>query len=103
MIYICDIDNTICKTEGEDYENATPYKDRIKKMNKLYDEGHTILYETARGQRTGINWMELTRKQLKKWGVKYKSVGEKHYGDFIIDDHAINSNQFFKSRSLKEV
>ncbi len=26
-----------------------PYEDRIEKINKLYDEGHTIIYLTARG------------------------------------------------------
>jgi hypothetical protein len=96
MIYLCDIDNTICKTKGEDYENAKPYLNRIKKMNKLYDKGHTIIYKTARGDMSGKNWMPLTRQQLKEWGVKYKTVGEKQYGDVIIDDRAINSSDFFK-------
>ena len=98
MIYICDIDNTICKTEGGDYENATPYKDRIKKMNKLYDEGHTIIYETARGQRTTINWMDFTRKQLREWGCKFKSVGPHHYADYYINDKNVLIKEFFKEK-----
>ena len=95
-IFIVDIDNTICRTEGEDYENATPYKDRIAKMNKLYDEGNTIIYKTARGQKTGKNWIDFTRKQLNDWGVKYKSLSEKHYADVIVDDKAVNSKEFFR-------
>ena len=29
-VYCFDIDNTICRTEGTDYENSTPILDRIK-------------------------------------------------------------------------
>lgn len=95
-IYNIDVDNTICKTEGEDYENAKPYKDRIKKINKLYDEGHTIIYNTARGQESGKNWINFSWKQLRGWGCKFKTVREKYYADFYIDDHAISTNEFFK-------
>ena len=95
-IYIFDIDGTICKTNNGDYENSVPYKDRIEKINKLYDKGNTIIFETARGDETGISWDKLTRKQLKDWGVKYKSLGYKHFADYYIDDNAINSRKFFK-------
>ncbi len=95
-IYICDIDNTICKTKGDDYENAKPYKKRIEKMNDLYEKGHTIIYETARGQQTGINWDSLTRRQFKEWGVKCLTLSEKHYADYYIDDHGVNAKEFFK-------
>ena len=52
MRYCIDIDGTIC-TPGEgcgtcQYENATPKKDRIEVVNKLYDDGHYIIYFTAR-------------------------------------------------------
>jgi len=97
-IYICDIDGTICETKNGDYENAKPYKDRIAKLNKLYDEGHTIIYETARGQITGKNWESLTRKQLDGWGAKYKTIGTKHYADYYIDDKAVDSKKFFKGQ-----
>ena len=95
-IYQIDVDNTICRTEGEDYENAQPIKERIEKVNKLFDEGHTIIYLTARGQRSGKNWIDITRKQLYKWGCKFKTVSEKQYSDFIVDDHAVNSDDLFK-------
>ena len=36
-IYI-DIDDTICKGSGLDYTKAIPFKDRIKKINKLISE-----------------------------------------------------------------
>ena len=49
MTYVFDIDNTLCYTNDSDYENSTPREERIKKVNALYDEGHTILLHTARG------------------------------------------------------
>jgi hypothetical protein len=95
-IYIVDVDNTICETTGEDYANAKPYKERIEKINKLYDEGNTIIYQTARGEKNGDNWTDFTRDQLRKWGCKFKAVGTKQYFDFLIDDKAFNSKDFFK-------
>ena len=50
MIYVFDIDGTICtKVEDGDYSKAKPIKERIKIVNKLYDEGNTIIFQTARG------------------------------------------------------
>ena len=52
MRYVVDIDGTICTpglTEGMRYEQALPIQSRIDKINKLYDEGHIIIYLTARG------------------------------------------------------
>ena len=48
MRYCIDIDGTICTpTVGRGYEKATPYNDRIQQINKLYDEGHYIIFFTA--------------------------------------------------------
>ena len=47
--YCIDIDGTICTpTVGRDYHKAEPWQDRIKILNKLYDEGNYIIYFTAR-------------------------------------------------------
>lgn len=96
MIYLIDVDNTICRTKEGDYENAKPYKNRIKMINKLYDEGNTIIYETARGQMTGKNWIDFTRKQLRNWGAKFKTVIERHYANYYINDKNLSIKQFFK-------
>lgn len=97
MKYIVDIDDTICKTVDKDYVNSVPYKERIEKLNRLYDEGHIIHYWTARGTSSGIDWMELTRKQLDSWGCKYHvaSVGKPSY-DVWIDDKAVSLDHFFE-------
>lgn len=96
-IYIVDIDNTICKTEGNDYNNSVPMFDRIRKINDLFDQGNKIIYWTARGTSSGIDWTEKTHSQLIAWGCKYHQInlGKPSY-DIWIDDKAFNSEDFFK-------
>jgi hypothetical protein len=99
MIIYVDIDDTICSYEGEkNYPNAIPIKERIDKINCLYDDGNTIVYWTARGSVTGIDWKELTENQLKKWGAKYHEckLGKPAF-DLYICDKSINSEYYFKS------
>ncbi len=55
MILYVDIDDTICtRSEDLDYSKAKPLCERIDKINKLYDDGNTIIYWTARGTVTGL-------------------------------------------------
>ncbi len=106
MIYMVDIDQTICKTPYTDgqhrYGLARPYKHRIDRINSLYEEGHTIIYWTARGSGSGIDWTELTNKQLKDWGCKFHEVrlGKPSY-DVWIDDKAINDSNFFLDADIE--
>lgn len=98
MVYYVDIDETICRYEGERrYEFAIPIEQNIKKINRLYDEGNQVIYWTARGSVTGIDWHSLTKNQLDQWGVKYHDLklGKPHY-DVFICDKAINSETFFR-------
>jgi len=87
--YIVDIDGTICEGANGDYNNSRPLNDRIAKINALYDEGHTIIYWTARGAVSGTDWAELTYQQLKMWGCKFHELrmGKPHY-DVWVDDKA---------------
>lgn len=87
-IYV-DIDETICFYEGErDYRKAIPNLENIEKVRKLYDQGHTITYWTARGSVTKVDWYDITKAQLDEWGCKYHhlSVGEKPAYDLLICD-----------------
>lgn len=89
MTIFVDIDETICYYENKrDYNLALPLVDNIKKINKLYDEGHHIKYWTARGSVIKIDWFDITKNQLDKWGCKYHelSVGEKPAYDLLICD-----------------
>ena len=97
-IYV-DIDETICyhsQEKDRNYSLAKPMKRNIKKINKLYDDGHTITYWTARGGTTGIDWTDLTKEQLNNWGAKHHGlVMKKPSYDLFICDKAINSREFF--------
>lgn len=98
MIIYVDVDETICRSpESRNYAEAIPITDHILKINELYDCGNTIVYWTARGTMTGIDWREVTEKQFKKWGVKYHDLkfGKPAY-DLFIDDKNINTDRFFK-------
>ena len=97
MIIYVDIDETICYYEEKrDYNIAKPYHNRISKVNKLYDEGNTIVYWTARGTVTQENWFHVTLNQLNSWNCKFHELrmGKPAY-DLFIDDKNINSETFF--------
>ena len=99
MIYYIDIDNTICDSPTLDYCLATPIPERIAKINALYDEGHEIVYWTARGSGTGIFWGILTERQLKEWGCKYHQLKfGKPLFDLLVDDRAMNPGEFFDGK-----
>ena len=98
MIIFVDIDETICTTpDSRDYRKSTPLMDRIDKINKLYDKGNTVIYWTARGTQTGIDWLEVTSNQFRDWGVKHTDLkfGKPVY-DLFVDDRNIDSETFFK-------
>ena len=107
MIYVVDIDGTICNTPVGQYEKSEPMMDRIEKLNKLYDEGNSIVFYTARGMgrfdgdpdaatKAAALLTDLTKEQLKSWGCRYHSLilGKPH-ADYFIDDKGINSSDFF--------
>ncbi len=93
MIIYIDIDDTICTLSGDmKYDTAKPIQSAIDKVNKLYESGHTIVFWTARGTGSGIDWRDLTEFQLNMWGVKYHQLkfGKPIY-DLFIDDKPMNS------------
>ena len=107
MKYIFDLDGTLCDTpwgvgpdgkEGPQYYEATPFLDRIEKVNQLYEEGHTIVVETARGQVSGKDWLPFTKGQIDEWGIKHHKLraGVKFAADYYIDDKGINADEYFK-------
>jgi len=112
MIIFVDIDKTICTDveelvhmetdmghlrETKDYSKAQPIQARIDHINKLYDAGNIIVYWTARGSKTLIEWKYITRAQLDSWGAKYTELrlGKPHY-DLFIDDKNIESDTYFE-------
>ena len=107
LTYVFDIDGTLCSFTGGKYEEALPFKDRINVVNELYNAGHTIVLNTARGMgRTNNNqslanemFRELTEDQMRSWGVKYHELFlGKPSGDIYIDDKGEKDEDFFNTR-----
>lgn len=103
MIIYIDIDETICHSpDVPDYKTSKPIKKNIRMANKLYDQGHYIVYWTARGAKSGIDWSELTCRQLQSWGVKYHEIKfNKPAFDLFIDDKVMNTKDWKKSTKHK--
>lgn len=106
MTYVFDIDGTICNNTFGNYDQAKPFIERIKIINKLHSEGNKIVFFTARGMNTFNGdtdkvfkkYFELTKQQLSDWEVKYDELKlGKPSADFYIDDKGINDADFFKS------
>jgi len=104
MTYVFDIDGTICYTTDSKYEESVPRRDRINKINELYDAGNTIIFQTARGMGRSDNcvayaiqsFRELTKNQLEEWGVKYHGLFlGKPAGDIYVDDKGEKDEDFF--------
>ena len=92
-----DIDGTICKTNGFDYENAVPIPERIKKINELSAAGNLIIYWTSRGALLGIDYSEMTARQLIEWGCKFDKLEMgKPLFDVFYDDRAFNAEELDK-------
>ena len=96
MIYCFDLDGTICDTPLRKSDNkpgyleSTPFPFMVEQINKLYDDGNTIVYWSARGSRKQIDWTELTTKQLNEWGVKYHELRvDKPFYDLFIEDKSL--------------
>lgn len=105
MIYCFDLDNTICYTEGNNYNSSLPNNEFIDKINFLYESGHIIKIFTARGMTSYkgdvslvyFNLFTKTRSQLESWGVKYHQLilGKPSF-DFFIDDKNLTIGEFNK-------
>ena len=99
---ICfDLDNVICRTEGNNYLKAKPNKKVISFINQLYDKYKIIIF-TARymgrsKENTALAYKKgylLTKKQLNSWNLSYHRLilGKPSY-DYFIDDKAIGFNK----------
>lgn len=86
--FVFDIDGVIATiTPGNDYALAGPLVDNIRRINRLHDAGNTIVLFTARGSATGIDWAEITRRQMAEWGVRHhRLMLGKPAADHYVDD-----------------
>ena len=104
MRFCFDIDGTIFdtplgKNNKPNYKLSTPIPFMIDQVNRLYEEGHYIILQTARGKSSGIDWTELTLRQLKTFNCKYHELFpmfSKPTADLFIDDKAVNVEDWKK-------
>lgn len=96
-IYVFDIDGTICSQEKpEDYSEAKPIWSRIHQINKLYKKGNVIYFETSRH----MIHESITKKWLKKYGVKYHHVFfGKPVADVYVDEKGVSAKEFFDRKA----
>jgi len=98
MTFAFDIDGTLAAggVPG-DYEGAEPIPSRIQAVNDLYGQGHRIIIFTARGQLRGNTRgiLNATRRQLKRWGLKFHELREKPAADVYVDNLAERPEEFF--------
>jgi len=83
--------------ERANYETVKPNQIMIDIVNQLFEDGHIIKIFTSRGQTTGIDQEDLTRKQLKDFGIKHHELvmGKTHF-DLLVDDRAIFTSDFIR-------
>lgn len=91
-----DIDGTICTNTLGQYTNAKPFYDMRRRINNLYDNGHTIIFMTARGCVSQVDYTEFTKKQLDEWGFKYHKLitNQKPHADLFVDDRGVNVSEW---------
>jgi hypothetical protein len=76
---------------NNDYNLSQPNIQMIEKVNQLYDQGNTIVLFTARGSKTGLDWMDVTRSQMIQWGVKFHELRlGKPAADYYVDDRMLD-------------
>ena len=108
MRWCFDLDNTLVRTQGSDYENSTPIEAAIKKVQEYKRNGDHIIIMTARGSGSKKDWREFTEKQLLEFGIPFDQliVGLKPGGvDVFVDYKAINALDWLgdEERALSRV
>ena len=107
MTLCFDLDNVICTTKNMEYKKAKPIFKTIKLINKAYKSGLKIaiftgrFYGSCNGNLKKIIKMDkgLTKKQLKRWGVKYHNL---FFGKPTFDVYVDDKNFEFKKNWHKK-
>ena len=76
----------------------------VDHLNNWENQGHKIIYWTARGAVSGNDYSKLTQSQLNSWGCKYhrfETEYKKPNWDILIDDKTVNSMLDWDSENEK--
>lgn len=87
-----DVDGVIFVDRNRaDYATVKPIKENIELINAIKLLGNTVILFTARGYKTGIDWREVTEKQLQEHKVLYDELlFGKPACDYCVDDRMID-------------
>ena len=87
-----DLDGVIATlVPDNDYRKAAAYPPAVALVNRLHEAGNRIVIYTARGSQTGIDWTDVTRDQLERWGVLHHELRfGKPAADYYVDDRLIS-------------
>ena len=90
--YCFDLDGTLVTDVQGKYELCKPIPKAVEKVRRLWEAGHKIFIQTARGVASKKERYRLTAKQLADFRIPYDEliVGYKPSADYFIDDKAIN-------------
>lgn len=96
--FVFDIDGVVAKLQKNlDYALSEPNEPMIEIMNQLYDYGNKIVLFTARGYVTGKDWSEITKEQMKRWGVQYHELKfGKPNADYYVDDKMLSMESLYQ-------
>jgi hypothetical protein len=85
------IEQTICGLSND--SKLFPLKDRIERINELYEQGNQIHYWSSNNDNK--DFVEIFNR-LKSWGCKFHrlSIDKPNY-DLFVCDKAINPDDFF--------
>ncbi|MGJ7914620.1 capsular biosynthesis protein [Massilia sp. LXY-6] len=105
---IIDLDDTVCRTVGGDYKNATPVSSVIEQIRNYKRDGFEIVINTSRNMRTfegnvgkiAVHTLPIVIDWLNRHEVPYDEVyvGKPWCGfeGFYVDDRAIRPSEFSK-------
>jgi len=99
-----DVDGTVADCSGVDFNKvekdpdelmkAKPVKGALEAIQRLFKEGHKIVFHTSRDSTS----KEVTRKWLEKHGFPFHYIEcEKFVAHVYIDDRAINGRDWDKA------
>lgn len=103
--FVFDIDGVIAKINPSlNYADTEPIKETVRIVNDIYDRGNKVILFTARGFKTGIDWREVTEKEMKDWGVKYTELRMgKPSADYYIDDKFLDLSELYLISEIKGI
>ncbi len=103
--FVFDIDGVIAQLNPKlNYADTEPVKQMVRIVNDIYNRGNSVILFTARGYVTGIDWREVTEKEMKDWGVQYTELKfGKPNAEYYIDDKFLDLSELNLISEIKNL